>query len=172
MTETDTGINSLSELGWGSTFARQLTVEGDADRVPVRVLEVHRDQLRVAGEGVDELIGLPVLAESSDQDDMPTVGDWLLLDRESLHFGRLLERQSLFKRRAAGTSGKTQLIAANVDTVFIVASCNLDFNEARLERYLVLLTDLLTLLSPPASSRRTHLTLLVVVAPAPPPPLS
>jgi ribosome biogenesis GTPase len=50
----------------------------------------------------------------------------------------LLERQSLFKRRAAGTGRKTQLIAANVDTVFIVSSCNQDFNEARLERYLVL----------------------------------
>ena len=113
-------------------------MEGDADRVPVRVLEVHRGKLRVAGEGTDELIALPVLAESTDEEDAPTVGDWLLLDRESLHFGRLLERQSLFKRRSAGSSGKTQLIAANVDTVFIVSSCNLDFNEARLERYLVL----------------------------------
>jgi len=49
-----------------------------------------------------------------------------------------LERKSLFKRRAAGVQSREQLIAANVDTLFIVSSCNLDFNEARLERYLAI----------------------------------
>jgi len=113
-------------------------MDGDGDRVPVRVLEVHRGSLRVAGENTDRLIPLPALDESAEDEDRPTVGDWLLLDRESLHFGRLLFRQGLFKRRSAGTSGRTQLIAANIDTVFIVSSCNQEFNEARLERYLVL----------------------------------
>ncbi len=130
--------HSLYELGWGSPLARQLVQDGDDARVPVRVLEVHRDRLRVAGENTNELISLPVLSGRTSEEDAPTVGDWLLLDRDDLHFGRLLERQSLFKRRAAGTSGKTQLIAANIDTVFVVSSCNQDFNEARLERYLVL----------------------------------
>ncbi|MGH1488850.1 MAG: ribosome small subunit-dependent GTPase A [Acidimicrobiales bacterium] len=51
---------------------------------------------------------------------------------------RLLERRSLFKRKAPGTAHTIQLIAANVDTLFIVTSCNADFNPARLERYLVL----------------------------------
>ena len=45
---------------------------------------------------------------------------------------------SLFKRRNAGKTNRLQLIAANVDTVFIVTSANMDFNVARLERYLVL----------------------------------
>jgi ribosome biogenesis GTPase len=49
-----------------------------------------------------------------------------------------LNRKSLFKRRAAGTDRRLQLIAANIDTLFIVSSCNQDFNAARLERYLVL----------------------------------
>ncbi len=129
---------SLDVLGWRNSLARQVVAEGDEDRTPVRVLEVHRDNLRVAGESTDGVIALPVLSGAADEENVPTVGDWLLLDRETLHFGRLLERQSLFKRRAAGTSGKTQLIAANIDTVFIVSSCNQDFNEARLERYLVL----------------------------------
>lgn len=130
--------HALHELGWGSALARQLVLDGDDDRVPVRVLEVHRDKLRVVGEETDALIALPVLSERPNDENAPTVGDWLLLDRDDLHFGRLLERQSLFKRRAAGTSATTQLIAANIDTVFIVSSCNQDFNEARLERYLVL----------------------------------
>jgi len=55
-----------------------------------------------------------------------------------LRASRLLRRQSLFKRRAAGTGRKLQLIAANVNTLFIVSSCNQDFNPARLERYLAL----------------------------------
>jgi len=50
----------------------------------------------------------------------------------------VLDRHSLFKRRAPGDERRLQLIAANVDTLFIVASCNEDFNPARLERYLVL----------------------------------
>ena len=49
-----------------------------------------------------------------------------------------LERKSLFKRRAAGVDRRVQLIAANVDTLFVVTSCNRDFNVARLERYLAL----------------------------------
>ncbi len=54
---------------------------------------------------------------------------------------RLLDRTSLLKRRAAGETGADQLIAANVDTLFIVTSCNADFNPARLERYLALAAE-------------------------------
>jgi ribosome biogenesis GTPase len=50
----------------------------------------------------------------------------------------VLARKSLFKRKAAGTGRRVQLIAANVDTLLIVTSCNQDFNVARLERYLAL----------------------------------
>jgi ribosome biogenesis GTPase len=134
-------VNSLEELGWNTTLARQLARDGDELRVPVRVVEVHRDKLRVAGQQLDQTIALPRLSDCSADQLTPAVGDWLLLDQETLHFGRVLERQSLFRRRAPGTSPKTQLIAANVDTVFIVSSCNQDFNEARLERYLVLARD-------------------------------
>jgi ribosome biogenesis GTPase len=51
---------------------------------------------------------------------------------------RILDRTSLFKRPAPGNDRRVQLIAANVDTLFVVTSCDQDFNVARLERYLVL----------------------------------
>jgi ribosome biogenesis GTPase len=51
---------------------------------------------------------------------------------------RILDRTSLFKRSAPGDDRRLQLIAANVDTLFVVTSCNQEFNVARLERYLVL----------------------------------
>lgn len=96
---------------------------------PVRVIEVHRNGLRVAGDGIDETI--PPLADA-------TVGDWLLLNRQRPQASRILERKSLLKRRAPGTDRQVQLIAANIDTALIVSSCNQDFNIARLERYISL----------------------------------
>lgn len=96
---------------------------------PVRVAEVHRSGLRVLGDGIDALV--PPDAEV-------TVGDWLLFDREHPGDSRVLERKSLIKRRAPGHDRQVQLIAANLDTAFIVTSCNQDFNVARLERYIAL----------------------------------
>jgi ribosome biogenesis GTPase len=67
-----------------------------------------------------------------------TVGDWLLYDQQKPSNSKVLERRSVFARRAPGSDRKRQFIAANVDTVFIVSSCNKDFNIARLERYVAL----------------------------------
>ncbi len=78
------------------------------------------------------------MLDGSDDEERATVGDWLLLDRSTNRLVRLLERKSLFKRKEPGTGRSIQLIAANVDTVLIVSSCNQDFNQARLERYLAL----------------------------------
>ncbi|SNX47957.1 Putative ribosome biogenesis GTPase RsgA [Vibrio thalassae] len=69
-----------------------------------------------------------------------TVGDWILLD-EQHRFLRLLERRSLFRRKAPGSKVDEQFIAANVDTVFIVCSLNDDFNLSRIERYLTLVNE-------------------------------
>jgi ribosome biogenesis GTPase len=69
-----------------------------------------------------------------------TVGDWLLLDSQK-QLSRVLERSSVFSRKAPGGKHRTQLIAANVDTLFIVCSMNQDFNLNRIERYLVLANE-------------------------------
>ena len=127
---------SLAELGWGPFFLSQLDAhEFEATR-PARVMAVHRDGLRLRGE--DFAGTVPPFRDGEDDEAAATVGDWLLVDRDTHRPRRLLDRKSLFKRRAAGTGRKIQLIAANVDTLFIVTSCNQDFNVARLERYLAL----------------------------------
>ncbi|RYE50601.1 MAG: ribosome small subunit-dependent GTPase A [Hyphomicrobiales bacterium] len=128
---------SLADLGWNHFFHTQVLQMGETDLVPVRVMAVHRDRLYVAGPGFDQLIPRPH-APDRDEEDEPTVGDWLIIEPETGRPRRLLSRQSLFKRRAAGTGRRLQLIAANIDTLFIVTSCNQDFNVARLERYLAL----------------------------------
>jgi ribosome biogenesis GTPase len=128
---------TLGQLGWRSFFAKQVSVEQSQNCQPVRVMSVHRGRVTVLGEGIEESISssLPVQGGAEDR---PTVGDWLLINRKSRTLVRLLNRMSLFKRPAPGDDRRVQLIAANVDTLFIVSSCDQDFNVARIERYLVL----------------------------------
>ncbi|MFD2135130.1 GTPase RsgA [Novosphingobium resinovorum] len=70
--------------------------------------------------------------------DRATAGDWLIVDRVKMEPVRVLDRINLFQRQAPADQRRVQLIAANVDTLFVVTSCNQDFNVARLERYLVM----------------------------------
>ncbi len=128
---------SLTDYGWTPFFQSQLDIDDIETLTPVRVMAVHRGHLDVAGP--DFTGPLPPVTQPTDDDTgPPTVGDWLLIDPETKRIRRVLDRTSVFKRRAAGTARHTQLIAANVDTLFIVSSCNQDFNVARLERYLAL----------------------------------
>jgi ribosome biogenesis GTPase len=121
--------STLKTLGWQAWFSQQTSVDELEATPPVRVVDVQRSGLHVKGDGIDDVI--PPRQDA-------TVGDWFLFDREQPKESRLLDRKSLIKRRAAGTGRHVQLIAANVDTVFIVTSCNQDFNVARLERYIAL----------------------------------
>ena len=100
-------------------------------------MAVHRGEVEVAGADMACQM-TSRLPHSAGEEDRPTVGDWLLIERDRPEPVRLLDRVSVFKRRAPGGDHRLQLVAANVDTVFIVASCNQDFSVPRLERYLVL----------------------------------
>lgn len=76
--------------------------------------------------------------------DFPAVGDWVLLSVPSLDqaiIHEVLPRKSKFSRKVAGDTTEEQVIAANVDTVFIVCGLNRDFNLRRIERYLTLAWD-------------------------------
>lgn len=130
-------IDDLSSLGWGPPQQQQLLALDDADLVPARILDVHRSVVHVVAPDLDASVPAPINLE----DGPVTVGDWVLLNASAERIVALLERSSLFRRRAPGTDRREQLIAANVDTLFIVSSCNQDFNEARLERYLAIGRD-------------------------------
>jgi ribosome biogenesis GTPase len=124
---------TLAQLGWRPFFQQQIDLEHWEYPV-ARVFAQHRNRLELVGEagesGLDLHPGMPAI----------TVGDWLLLNPAG-QFLKLLERQSLFRRKAAGTKVGEQLIAANVDTLFIVSSLNEDFNLNRIERYLSLANE-------------------------------
>jgi ribosome biogenesis GTPase len=127
--------NRLAGLGWSNHFAAQLDAGELETLVPARVLAVHRNGLDVAGPDFEGRV-LPLAGDGDEE--RATVGDFVLIDAKTRRPGRLLARKSLFKRKAAGGDRRVQLIAANVDTLLIVTSCNQDFNVARLERYLAL----------------------------------
>jgi len=126
--------SKLTGLGLDYFFQQQLLDDVSAALVPVRIMNVHRSGLQLAGDEFDRQLGLTGNDHKLDL----TVGDWALYDPDAQRLLRRLDRKSLFKRRAPGTESREQLIAANVDTLFIVSSCNRDFNEARLERYLAI----------------------------------
>lgn len=127
---------TLADFGWSTHFQSQLALDELQTLAPARVVTVHRNGLDVAHP--DFACRIPPLSVADDEEAQATIGDWLLVDPASRMPKRLLARKSVFKRKAAGTGHRFQLIAANVDTLFIVTSCNQDFNVARLERYLAL----------------------------------
>lgn len=133
--------HSIPELGWSHFFQQQLSLEEWQATVPVRVMAISRNRMHVAGEQGQQLLTVPGRWYLRDAEELPTVGDWLLLDTEAGQPQKLLQRKSLIRRKAAGQDAKWQLLAANVDTLFIVTSCNHDFNLSRLERYLALALD-------------------------------
>jgi ribosome biogenesis GTPase len=128
---------TLGEFGWNGFFQAQL--DGDEPQTGrlARVMAVHRDRIDVAGPGIEARIR-PFHGDPGAEEDAATIGDWLVVGESGERAVRRLARSSLIKRRAAGRERRVQLIAANVDTLFIVTSCNQDFNPARLERYLAL----------------------------------
>ncbi|ROV60424.1 ribosome small subunit-dependent GTPase A [Vibrio ponticus] len=125
---------TLNQLGWSNLFHQQLTLDDLEHHQIARVSEHHRSGYTLLAER-----GQSTLAIHKSLPDM-TVGDWVVLDNDS-QFVRLLDRQSLFSRKAAGSKVEEQLIAANVNTLFIVCSLNDDFNLSRIERYLAIAHD-------------------------------
>ncbi|WP_204115607.1 ribosome small subunit-dependent GTPase A [Shimia biformata] len=123
----------LKALGWSTHFARQLD-DDEASLPRLRIANIHRDRLGAIGISGEVTLTCPP--------DMPTsslaVGDWVLAEADTPVIRRRLTPRGELRRKAAGKVVESQLIAANVDTLFIVTSCNADFNIARLERYLAL----------------------------------
>lgn len=125
---------TLPELGWSAFFQSQLSIDEVETLRLLRVTEVHRNSLETMGtEGPLRVPMHKALVEHG-----MAVGDWILTNTDSVQVERVLDRKSLIRRGSAGIEAASQLIAANIDTLFIVSSCNADFNIARLERYLAL----------------------------------
>lgn len=126
---------SLAGLGWSTFFDEQLTPD-ERSLAPMRIATVHRSRMTAETGAEPVKLHLPPQANTAAY----AVGDWVLAEPDSHLLIRRLDRKTLLQRRTEG-GGAPQLIAANVDTLFIVTSCNDDLNPARLERYLALANE-------------------------------
>ncbi|MEP4198165.1 MAG: ribosome small subunit-dependent GTPase A [Aliishimia sp.] len=123
------------DLGWDAFFDEQLEPE-EIGLACLRVATVHRSRITAQTDEGSVKLNLSKGAKTADF----AVGDWVLADPDTQTVLRRLDRRTLLKRKTEG--GRVpQLIAANVDTLFVVTSCNDDFNAARLERYLTLANE-------------------------------
>lgn len=126
--------STLRELGWKPFFQQQV-LQADFESVCAARVSAHQgSQVLLLGEAGE--FEVPVqLAESAGS---VAIGDWLILNAKDHRAVQRLKRQTLIERKAAGEKVKAQAIVANVDTIFIVSSCNEDFSLSRIERYLAL----------------------------------
>ena len=125
-------LHTLSQIGWKPYFARQVDSFEPSDIIIARVATHYGTSVVLLGE--HGAFNVPVQNAQSAGD--LGIGDWLVLDAHDLRSLRRLERQTVLVRPVAAGRGRRQIIAANVDTLFITTSCNEDFNPARLERYI------------------------------------
>ncbi|MCB4803052.1 ribosome small subunit-dependent GTPase A [Methylobacterium brachiatum] len=123
---------SPTGLGWSAFFEEQREPQ-EAALAAMRIATVHRARLTALSSAGPVELALPIHTKTS----AFAVGDWVLVDPETLTVQRRLDRKTVLERRVEG-SATLQAAAANVDTLFVVTSCNADFNPARLERYLAL----------------------------------
>lgn len=135
---------ALKTYGWQDNWEAAVQETG----YPARVIRQDHDLYRVAGaEGeLNARITGKMMYEAASEADYPAVGDWVVIDRETDEGGdaaisQILPRRSAFIRKAAGSSQAVQVVAANVDTVFLCMALNQDYNLRRLERYLTIAWD-------------------------------
>lgn len=131
-------------MGWDDAWAAAFAPFAEDGNHPGRVTRENRGLYRVAtepGEVVASAAGRLRL-EAHGRIDLPAVGDWVALKLESggprAVVQAVVPRRSAFLRRAAGDQASVQVIAANVDSVFLVSGLDHDLNPRRIERYVLL----------------------------------
>jgi ribosome biogenesis GTPase len=128
---------NLHDLGWDEGFAASFEPY-EHEFEPARVSAQHRggyDVLAETGERRVRLTGR-LRHEAASAAELPAVGDWVALRDQTIH--AVLPRRSVFSRKAAWSATEEQVLAANLDAVFVVSALNGDLNLRRLERYLTL----------------------------------
>lgn len=135
---------TMEQLGFDEAFERAFFARNEVACQPARVIEVQRE-LYTLHTGDREIPGVVagVFAHNATvRSEFPVVGDFVSArieeGQQRAIIRSVLPRRSAFSRKIAGTTTEEQVLAANVDTAFLVQSLNRDFNVRRLERYLIL----------------------------------
>lgn len=137
-------VGDLTTFGWSEFFESNFESYAGQGFTPGRVALEHKNLFRVYtehGEVFAEISG-KLRHEAMSRRDLPAVGDWVVI-RAQPEGGRamihaVLPRRTCFARKLVGSRTEEQIVAANVDTVFLVTSLNQDFSLRRIERYLLI----------------------------------
>jgi ribosome biogenesis GTPase / thiamine phosphate phosphatase len=140
---TDAGQARLRQLGWNPELEAAFAPHAARGLVPGRVALEHTHIYRVItaeGEMLARVAGR-IRHRAGSRVDFPAVGDWVALERPSqggdARIDDIVPRRTWFSRRSAGDRTEEQVVAANIDTVFLVTGLDRDFNPRRIERYLL-----------------------------------
>ncbi|HVF49847.1 MAG TPA: ribosome small subunit-dependent GTPase A [Pyrinomonadaceae bacterium] len=138
---------SLDKYGWDAFFAESFAPLARDGYAAGRVFLQHNKIYMLyaeAGELAAEVAG-KMEYEASGPDDFPAVGDWVAIrtrkDERKATIHEILPRRSKFSRKVAGSRTDEQIVAANVDTLFLVTGLDNDFNLRRIERYLLMASE-------------------------------
>ena len=136
----------LKDWGWDAHFAGMFAEAAPPwpDAIPARIVREDRGQYRAAtGQTIEHASVTGAFRHNHQRaESYPAVGDWVVAtrvdDEEKLQIHAVLNRRTAFKRTQAGTTSGVQVVAANVDAVFIVVGMDGDFSPRRAERYITL----------------------------------
>lgn len=132
---------NLEQLGWNDRIASSFMPYREQGFVAGRVAVEYRDCYLIyleQGKQFAEVTG-KFRYQATGLQDFPAVGDWVAVQQTTIH--AVLPRLSKFSRKIVGSTTEEQVIATNVDTVFLVSGLDGDFNLRRIERYLVLVWE-------------------------------
>jgi len=137
-------LYALEDLGWSDRLRAHFKAHAAGGLVPARVAVQHRGAYLLFSE-LGELratVAGRLEHDAAGAGDLPAVGDWVAVatraEEGTATIQAVLPRHTKFSRKVALTASEEQVLAANVDTVFLVTSLNEDLNLRRLERYLAL----------------------------------
>lgn len=138
---------NLEDLGYSDWYRNSLRNSAKAESKVARIIAVDRDRYVIGSEfgSIPAQLTGKLSYCTDTTEDMPCVGDWVLVDYydQNAHaiVHDILPRKTILRRRSSGARVDYQLIAANIDTAFIVQSCDVDYNLNRLDRYIVMTKD-------------------------------
>jgi len=140
---TNDNRHHLIRMGWTSHFQKQLDAFSNDGAIPARVVGIARSRFRTSDGQNEWPATLAGRLKHDAQSPVPVTGDWVLLTDTVIV--KVLIRKNALSRGASGTRHKQhaqpqreQVIAANLDSVFIVCGLDRDFNLRRIERYVAL----------------------------------
>lgn len=130
---------NIEDYGWNDFFEKEFKKYLTQELIPGRIIADYGQIVRVVTKQGELQVNRPVVKYEEGM--QMAVGDWITLqyyeETKTYQIHSVLPRKTKFSRAAAGIEVKEQIVAANVDVVFLIQSLNKDFNMRRLERYMI-----------------------------------